>query len=413
MVLGAGAAGLFCTGLLVKQGLRVLVVDHAPEAGRKILISGGGRANFTNLNTGPENFLSENPHFAKSALARYTPHQFVELVDRYGIGHHAKAPGQLFCDGSARQLVSMLLAEAEGAELSLQTTVRQVTQTADGFLVRLLRTGTEFIVATTHLVIATGGLSIPKLGATGLGYDLARQFGLSVVPTRAALVPLTFDAEDAAHFEGLSGVAAETEVTISVQQGKKRPETTTFRDKLLITHRGLSGPSILQISSYWRPGYTLNIDLAPNQLVTAPLLRANARRDEGAALAAWAAVLPRRLAERLLRLAPPAAWTNDALMAAEHRLHQWPVTPGGTEGYAKAEVTAGGISTRDLHAQTLEARRVPGLYCIGEVVDVTGHLGGYNFQWAWASAAAAASSIAAPGKSPESSKRLAQPRLVS
>ncbi len=396
-ILGAGAAGLFCAGLLAQRGLRVLVVDHAPEPGRKILISGGGRANFTNLNTQPEHFLSENPHFAKSALARYTPQQFVALVERHGIGYHAKAPGQLFCDGSARQIVNMLLAECAGAELRLHTEIVRVNACADGFTLDLRDLcdpgGNPVKVTTRTVVVATGGLSIPKLGATGIGYDLARQFGLRVVQHRPALVPFTFNADDAARFEGLSGVATEAELTLASSQTKK---AVRFRDKLLITHRGLSGPAVLQLSSYWQPGSTLTLDLAPGHQVTAPLLRPQARRDEPAALAAWSAALPRRLAERLLTLDPPQAWTNQALLSSERRLHNWPLTPGGTEGYAKAEVTAGGVSTTSLHAQTLEARQAPGLYFIGEVVDVTGHLGGFNFQWAWASAAAAADAITAP-----------------
>ncbi len=393
IILGAGAAGLFCAGLLAQRGLRVLLVDHAPEPGRKILISGGGRANFTNLNTQPEHFLSENPHFAKSALARYTPQQFVALVERRGIAHHAKAPGQLFCDGSARQIVDMLLAECSGTDLRLQTEIIGIARCADGFTLDLRDRGGSLVkVASRTVVVATGGLSIPKLGATGIGYDLARQFGLRVVQHRPALVPFTFNADDAARFEGLSGVAAEVELTLTPSQTKK---TIRFRDKLLITHRGLSGPAVLQLSSYWQPGSALTLDLAPEQQVTAPLLRPQSRRDEPAVLAAWSAALPRRLAERLLTLDPPQAWTNRALLSSEHRLHNWPLTPGGTEGYAKAEVTAGGVSTASLHAQTLEARQAPGLYFIGEVVDVTGHLGGFNFQWAWASAAAAADAISA------------------
>jgi len=408
-ILGAGAAGLFCAGLLAQRGLHVLLVDHAPEPGRKILISGGGRANFTNLNTQPEHFLSENPHFAKSALACYTPQQFVALVERYGIAYHAKAPGQLFCDGSARQIVDMLLAECAGAELRLQTEIIRVTSCADGFTINLREgTGDSAQVTSRSVVVATGGLSIPKLGATGIGYDLARQFGLRVVQHRPALVPFTFNAGDAARFDGLSGVATEVELTLappersgngnagikrSTLQNRISSAAIRFRDKLLITHRGLSGPAVLQLSSYWQPGSTLTLDLAPDHQVTAPLLRPQARRDEPAALTAWSAALPRRLAERLLTLEPPENWTNEALQASEHKLHNWPLTPGGTEGYAKAEVTAGGVSTASLNAQTLEARQMPGLYFIGEVVDVTGHLGGFNFQWAWASAAAAAEAI--------------------
>lgn len=411
-VLGAGAAGLFCAGQLAQTGLRVLVVDHAPEPGRKILISGGGRANFTNLNTRPEHFLSENPHFAKSALAGYAPEAFVALVERYGIAYHHKTPGQLFCDGSARQIVEMLLAECASAQLQLSTRVARVERAGDGFLLGLTKdtgdaatsrnAGAEEVFAR-NLVIATGGLSIPKLGATGFGYDVARQFGLELVPTRAALVPWTFGLEDAQRFEGLSGVAMDATVSVaggslgskrSGKSGSERgSERIIFRDKVLVTHRGLSGPAVLQASSYWKAGTTVQMDLAPGQTVTAPLLAEKARRDEAAALAAWSAVLPRRLAERLLELAGPEGWSNEALQAAERALHAWELVPAGTEGYAKAEVTAGGVATSGLDARTMEAKSVPGLYFIGEVVDVTGQLGGFNFQWAWASAAAAARAI--------------------
>ncbi len=395
IILGAGAAGLFCAGLLVQQRLRVLVVDHAPAPGRKILISGGGRANFTNLNTRPEHFLSENPHFAKSALARYTPEEFVALIDRHGLAYHAKTPGQLFLDGSARQLVDLLLAECAGAELRLATEILSVARTGEGFAVRLRTAGAETTVSVRTLVVATGGLSIPKLGATDFGYRLARQFGLAVVPTRPALVPFTFNAEDAARFEGLSGLAMEAVLRTEIKAGRKA-QSVTFQDKLLVTHRGLSGPAVLQLSSYWQEGAALSIDFAPGRQLHHHLIRSPAGRSEAALLAAWtdAGALPRRLAERFHALAPPENWTNDALHAAEARLHAWPLTPGGTEGYLKAEVTAGGVSTVELHAQTLEARKVPGLHFIGEVVDVTGHLGGFNFQWAWASAATAAQAIA-------------------
>ena len=395
IILGAGAAGLFCAGLLAQQRCRVLLVDHAPAPGRKILISGGGRANFTNLNTRPEHFLSENLHFAKSALARYTPDEFVALIERYGLAYHAKTPGQLFLDGSARQLVDLLVQECAGAELRLATEILSVARTGEGFALQLRTAGAAGTETARRLIVATGGLSIPKLGATGFGYQLARQFGLAVVPTRPALVPFTFQNEDASRFEGLSGIATDAVLRLAA---KSKARSVTFHDKLLVTHRGLSGPAVLQISSYWRDGAELSIDFAPGRQLHTSLLRAPAGRNEAAVLAAWtdptAGALPRRLAERLLALAPPENWTNDALHATEARLHAWPLNPGGTEGYPKAEVTAGGVSTAELHAQTLEARKVPGLYFIGEVVDVTGHLGGFNFQWAWASAAAAARAIA-------------------
>ncbi len=392
-MLGAGAAGLFCAGLLARRGLRVLLIEHATEPGRKILISGGGRANFTNLNTRPEHFLSANPHFAKSALARYTPGDFVALIERYGIGYHHKTPGQLFCDGSARQIVDMLLAEAAGTELHLSTSIRSVTRDGKGFVVETspaqgAAAASSGILRADRVIVATGGLSIPKIGASGIGYVIARSFGLRVENTRPALVPLLFGNQDAQRFTGLSGVS--TDVSISIAE---QPGAPVFADKLLFTHRGVSGPSVLQISSYWKPGNTLALDLAPGRTVTSALTFANARRDARAASEAWSAALPRRLAERLLAIAPPRSWHNDSLAEAERRLHAWPLTPSGTEGFEKAEVTAGGIDTAELSAKTMETRSVPGLYFIGEVVDVTGHLGGYNFQWAWASAAAAASSF--------------------
>lgn len=392
-ILGAGAAGLFCAGLLAQSGQRVLVVDHAPSPGRKILISGGGRANFTNLNTRPENFLSENPHFARSALAGYSPEQFVSLVERHGIRYHPKAPGQLFCDGSARELLQLLLNEAANAELRLETRILSVEQTAPHFTLRLRTAGEpETPVTASAVIVATGGLSIPKLGASGFGYELARSFGLAVVPTRPALVPFTFSADDAQRFADLSGVAAEVQVELTTAKPRAK-QTTRFLDKLLITHRGLSGPAILQISSYWRPGDTLRIDFAPGQPLFEPILTGNLRREPASRLTSLAAALPRRLAERLHALAPPAGLGNEALRAAEVHLHAWPIVPAGTEGFAKAEVTAGGVSTAELSSTTMESRKIPNLFFIGEVVDVTGHLGGFNFQWAWASAAAAARAI--------------------
>ena len=400
IVLGAGAAGLFCAAMAGERGRRVLLLDHAPRAGRKILISGGGRSNFTNLHTRPEHFLSENPHFAKSALARYTPQDFVALVERYGIAYHEKAPGQLFCDSAASRIVEMLLdlCARAGVEIQLNASVDSVACEAGVYRLRYRLAGGNSAVdrAKTEctaptLVVATGGLSIPKLGASGLGYDLARQFGLRVVEPRPALVPMLFNREDLARFDGLSGVA--TEVEVSLERSSSVGGQVSFRDKLLITHRGLSGPALLQVSSYWEPGETLTLDLAPDRLVTAPLLVPEARRDASAAASAWQAVLPRRLAERLLAIAPPANWRTPSLEAAEHLLHHWPFTPAGTEGYEKAEVTAGGVATDELSARSMEARRQPGLFFIGEVVDVTGHLGGYNFQWAWASAAAAAQAL--------------------
>jgi predicted Rossmann fold flavoprotein len=383
LILGAGAAGLYCALEAGRRGLRVALLDHASQPGRKILISGGGRANFTHLHTRPENFLSENPHFAKSALARYPPEEFVALVEKHGIAYHHKTPGQLFCDGSATQIVAMLVAECERAGVSLELGV-EVSEVRRDENFRVVAAAHRRAWTAPVLVIATGGLSIPKLGATDFGYRLARQFGLRVVPPRPALVPLLFSADDLKRFRDLSGVSAEVEVFSSQRDAPR------FVDKMLITHRGLSGPAILQISSYWQPGASLMLDLAPGADVYTGL---GTRRDAAAAVAALEAVLPRRLADRLAHVAPPTAWTNAALADAEHTLHHWTLTPAGTEGYEKAEVTAGGVDTRELSAQTMEARKVPGLYFIGEVVDVTGHLGGYNFQWAWASAAAAARSL--------------------
>jgi predicted Rossmann fold flavoprotein len=373
-----------------KRGRSVLLLEHADRVGKKILISGGGRCNFTNLHTRPDNFLSANPHFAKSALARYTPADFIALVESYGIKYHEKTLGQLFCDDSAKQIVAMLLSEAAKANVKivLEAGVQEFRRTTNqqrGFEV-LTNTAT---IAATNLVIATGGLSIPKMGATSFGYDIARQFNVPICEPRPALVPLILNATDQARFCDLSGVSAEVRASI----GKRG-----FREKLLITHRGLSGPAILQISSYWSGSADpernpILIDWAPNHDFLVALQAPNARRDLNAAKAALRAKLPARLAERLLETAPPPNWTNHALTDLERRFHNWPFTPAGTEGYEKAEVTAGGVDTDALSAQTMECRDVPGLYFIGEVVDVTGHLGGFNFQWAWASGAAAGRAV--------------------
>lgn len=378
IVLGAGAAGLFCAATAGQRGRRVLLLDHNDEAGRKILISGGGRCNFTNLHAAPDRYLSANPHFAKSALARYTPADFLKLVESYGIAWHEKTLGQLFCDGSARQIVAMLLEECERGAVTLRLgTETGAVEHRDG----------QFHVAgatAPKLVIATGGPSIPKLGASTFAYELARQFGLKVVQPRPALVPLTLSGEDAL-FAELSGVATE----VIAKCGK-----AAFREAALFTHRGLSGPAILQVSSYWQRGEDVRIDYLPDQpqgwLLEAK--RANPRSALRRVLP-----LPERLATTLadrLGIAGELAGQSDkALRAAEQRLHDWHFTPTGSEGFAKAEVTAGGISTAELSGQTMEARKVPGLYAIGEAVDVTGWLGGYNFQWAWASAHAAAQAL--------------------
>jgi predicted Rossmann fold flavoprotein len=368
-----------------RRGRRVVLLDHAERVGKKILISGGGRCNFTNIHCRAENFLSENPHFAKSALARFTPQDFVAMVERHGIRYHEKTLGQLFCDRSAHDIITML--ERECAEAGVRITVGATVTSIlhDGhFQVHIAET----IFESEALVVATGGLSIPKMGATGFGYSLAEQFGLRIIPCRPGLVPLVFSAEDRDHWCDLAGVSAEV-----VADAGTRQRRGTFREKMLVTHRGLSGPAILQVSSYWRPGEAIEVDLAPDTLVTAPLLARNARRDSAAAGLALRAVLPARMAERWVALHQPKDWTNASLAVMEQRLHTWKMMPAGTEGYAKAEVTAGGVDTLELDAKTMQSRKIPGLYFIGEVVDVTGWLGGYNFQWAWASGASAGRAV--------------------
>ncbi|MFZ0338537.1 MAG: aminoacetone oxidase family FAD-binding enzyme [Terracidiphilus sp.] len=384
LILGAGAAGLMAALEAGRRGRRVAVLERAGRPGKKILISGGGRANFTNLYTRPDNFLSANPHFAKSALARYTPADFIRLVERHGIAYHEKTLGQLFCDGSAQQIVDLLMSECADADVCviLSTTVREVRRnnSSRAFTVDA---GKDVYIAPA-LIVATGGLSIPKIGATGFGYDVARQFGIPIEACRPALVPLTLPGAELTHFADLTGVSAPVIATC----GKR-----SFREKMLFTHRGLSGPAILQISSYWKQPEAIRIDWSPEQNLLAPLRAPHARRDLAAAKAALRTQLPARLADRLLEAASPQNWTNHALDELEHRFHSWTIAPSGTEGYEKAEVTAGGVSTGALSAQTMECRSVRGLYFVGEVVDVTGQLGGFNFQWAWASGAAAGRSV--------------------
>jgi hypothetical protein len=384
LILGAGAAGLMAAIEAARRGRRVAVLERAERPGKKILISGGGRANFTNLHTRPDNFISANPHFAKSALARYTPADFIRLVERHGIAYHEKTLGQLFCDGSAQQIVDMLMRECADAGVLtiLSTTVREVRRD-DSSGAFTVDTGNGAYTATA-LIVATGGLSIPKIGATGFGYDIGRQFGVAIEACRPALVPLTLAGAEHAHFADLTGVSA----PVIASCGKRR-----FREKMLFTHRGLSGPAILQISSYWKQPEAIRIDWSPERRLLAPLRADYARRDVAAAKAALRAQLPVRLADRLLEAAAPQNWTNHALDELEHRLHSWTIAPSGMEGYEKAEVTAGGVSTSALSAQTMECRSVRGLYFIGEVVDVTGQLGGFNFQWAWASGAAAGRAV--------------------
>jgi len=380
IVLGAGAAGLMCAAVAGQRGRRMLLLDHADQVGKKILISGGGRCNFTNIHTRPEAYISANPHFAKSALARYTPADFITLVQSYGIAFHEKTLGQLFCDGSAKQIVAMLLAECAkgGVDVRCGQPVGPVTHADSRFTVRF----GEQDFAAPALVIATGGPSIPKMGASGFAYDLARQFGLRVVEPRPALVPLTLGGDDAL-FRDLSGVATPVEA---------RAGKAAFREAALFTHKGLSGPAILQISSYWRHGEPVTIDFLPD----APqgwLTAAKRSRPRATLRAALGAHLPDRLAETLAdRLALPgelAAQTDRKLAEAEAQLARWTFRPNGTEGFAKAEVTIGGIATAGLSSQTMMAKSVANLYAVGEAVDVTGWLGGYNFQWAWASGHAA------------------------
>jgi predicted Rossmann fold flavoprotein len=396
VVLGAGAAGLMCAAVAGQRGRRVALLEHNAQPGRKILISGGGRCNFTNIHTAPDRYLSANPHFAKSALALYQPVHFLELVERYGIAWHEKTLGQLFCDRSSRQILDMLLAECERGRVDLTLNARGIAIERDSEGFRISCSQGEFRACA--LVIATGGLSIPKLGATSLAYDLARQFGLRIVEPRPALVPLVLGGDEAG-WTALAGVSSEVVAWVE-QCGPARPNRqppTRFREKMLVTHRGLSGPAILQASSYWKPGEPVWVDFAPalpkNDRLLAPLFEKNARRDAISFRQVLRAALPQRLASHLAETAAPAGWTNAALDAAERNLRHHAFHPTGTEGFEKAEVTAGGIDTRDLEARTMEARAVSGLYFIGEAVDVTGHLGGYNFQWAWASGVAAAQSL--------------------
>ncbi len=379
IVLGGGAAGLFCAAEAGKRGRSVIVLERGSQVGRKIAISGGGRCNFTNLHSNPENFLSENPHFCRSALARFTPRDFVSLVERHRIAFHEKKAGQLFCDGSARQITQMLLAEcaAAGVEIRCACEISHVGR--DG----------EFTVETpqgrfaaSSLVLATGGLSVPKSGATDFGYRLARQLGLKVVALRPALVPLTLAPEDLTTFRELSGISVNACVSCN---------GASFCENLLVTHRGLSGPAVLQISLYWKPGETIGIDLLPG--ARAREFLATAERSDLHLATLLARRMPKRFADTWCRLNAPSRamkqYSAKELDLIAQKLERWEIQPSGTEDFAKAEVTAGGIDTAELSSKTMEAKRAPGLYCIGEVVDVTGQLGGHNFQWAWASAHAA------------------------
>ncbi|PPE75418.1 aminoacetone oxidase family FAD-binding enzyme [Solimonas fluminis] len=382
IVLGGGAAGLMCALTAGQRGRRVLVVEHANRVGKKILMSGGGRCNFTNLHTGPQNFLSANPHFCKSALARYTPADFIALVERHGIAYHEKELGQLFCDDSSKQIVRLLLDEcaAGGVRIEVDCAVGEVSRQGEGFAVSTARG--RFVAP--RLVVATGGLSIPSMGASGFGYQLARQFGHGVLPTRAGLVPLTLSGRPQEQYQDLSGVSFEVEARAGHQ---------AFRNQMLITHRGLSGPAILQISSYWQAGEPLQLDLLPDRDALAWLQGQQQERPLAELRTILAEALPKRFAQRLceawFQSRPMRQYRPQELKDLAGQLASWPITASGTEGYRTAEVTLGGVDTRELSSTTMESKLVPGLHFVGEVMDVTGWLGGFNFQWAWASGAAA------------------------
>jgi predicted Rossmann fold flavoprotein len=389
IVIGAGAAGLMCAISAGQRGLRVLVLDHANKVGKKILMSGGGRCNFTNTGTTPGNYLSANPHFCKSALARYTPWHFIEMVDRHRIAWHEKAPGQLFCDESSRLIVKMLLDEcaAAGVEVRTLCPIQRLSQADGGGFVLATAQGR---LRAAAVVVATGGLSIPSMGASGFGYELARQFGHDVLPTRAGLVPLTLSGRHQERLADLSGVAFEVEARCNGQR---------FREALLLTHRGVSGPAILQISSYWQPGDTLELDLLPGLDAMEWLAAQQKARPDAELKTVLSEVLPRRFAQRLceawLPNRPMRQYDAPRLREVATVLGNWPLVASGTEGYRTAEVTLGGVDTDAVSSSTLQSRRVPGLYFVGEVLDVTGWLGGYNFQWAWASGHAAGQAVLA------------------
>ena len=390
VVIGAGAAGLMCALAASRRGLRVLVVDHANKVGKKILMSGGGRCNFTNTGTTPANYLSANPHFCKSALARYTPWHFIEMVERHGIAYHEKELGQQFCDESSRQIVAMLLAECADAGVEIRThcAIERVEHTDAGRF-RLDTVQGRFEAAS--LVVASGGLSIPSMGASGFGYQLAQQFGHAVLPTRAGLVPLTLSGKHAERLHDLAGVALPVEA---------RCNGASFRNFMLVTHRGISGPAILQISNYWQPGDNLRLDLLPATDVDALLRDWQQSRRDAELKTLLAEVLPKRFAQRLcehwLASKPLRQYTPRELDGIAALLRDWPLVASGTEGYRTAEVTLGGVDTDGLSSSTMMSRHVPGLHFIGEVVDVTGWLGGYNFQWAWASGHAAGQALGGP-----------------
>jgi predicted Rossmann fold flavoprotein len=390
LVIGGGAAGLMCALTAGRRGKRVLVVEHANRVGKKILMSGGGRCNFTNTGTTPANYLSANPHYCKSALARYTPSDFIEMVGRHGISWHEKELGQLFCDDSSKQIVKMLLdeCEASGVRIEASCCVERAQHTDEGFRLHTTR-GT---VSAPALVVACGGLSIPSMGASGFGYELARQFGHTVLPTRAGLVPLTLSGKHQEHLQDLSGVALPVEASCNGR---------SFRNFMLITHRGVSGPSILQISSYWQPGDDLRLDLLPGQDALEQLLAMQRERPAAELRTVLGDLLPKRFAQRLCEVWlaqwrpqwPMKQLNLPELKQVAAQLQSWPLIASGTEGYRTAEVTLGGVDTDELSSSTMQSKKVAGLYFIGEVVDVTGWLGGYNFQWAWASGHAAGNAV--------------------
>lgn len=402
VVVGAGAAGLFCAGQAGQRGLKVLLLDHSEKVAEKIRISGGGRCNFTNRDVGPANFLSENPHFCRSALSRYTPQDFMGLLQRYDVPFHEKHKGQLFCDRSAEDIINLLLAECARGDVTRwqPCSIKSITGPAlagtDSYQIESDRG----LIEAQQVVIATGGLSIPKIGATDFGYRIAKQFGLRLIEPRAALVPLTFDGQAWAPYAQLSGLAlpVQIESTPADASAKQRKKAMVFSEDLLFTHRGLSGPAVLQISSFWREGQPIRINLAPGVDLPALLLRAKATSKKLIANE-LASLVPSRLADAWVSQDPAlqrpiSDATDKALLGLAQRLADWELTPTGSEGYKKAEVTVGGVDTRDVSSQTMESKQ-PGLYFIGEVVDVTGWLGGYNFQWAWASGFACAEALAA------------------
>ena len=382
VIIGGGAAGLMCAIEAGKRGRQVLVLEGSNKVGKKILMSGGGRCNFTNMHATHENFISDNPHFCKSALARYTQWDFIALVEKHGIAYHEKELGQLFCDISSKQILGMLVSECQrsGVEIQTQAGIQEVAKTAEGFSIQTASGD----ISCQSLVIATGGLSIPKMGASGFGYDIAQQFGLPIKPTRAALVPLTFTGRTLERYSDLSGVALPVAASCNGQQ---------FNVGMLFTHRGISGPAILQISSYWSPGDEVTVSLMPNRDTSTWLQQQRQERPDAELRTVLATALPKRLATRLCELefgSKPLKQHNEPqLENIANRLSEWAFRPNGSEGYATAEVTLGGVDTHALSSSTMEARDVPGLYFIGEVVDVTGHLGGFNFQWAWSSGHAA------------------------